>query len=76
MFVENVDGATLLGSILLVVGVDEDTAVVTNGDPDAGGQRSFTVAGRQSAWVLDPEGARTRYPAGSAFVVPAATRAR
>jgi hypothetical protein len=53
-----------------VIGVDEDTAIVTAGEtpPD---RRSFTVAGRQSAWVVDRAGDRTEYPAGSSFSVPA-----
>jgi cyanophycinase-like exopeptidase len=47
-----------------VVGVDEDTAIVTT--EDAGpGVRSFVVAGRQSAWVIDAGGRRTEYPSGS-----------
>jgi cyanophycinase len=59
-----------------VVGVDEDTAIVTTdaagGNDGAGGGRHFTVAGRQSAWVLDRDGHRTGYPAGSGFSVPSA----
>ena len=47
------DGATL-------VGIDEDTALV-------GGPDRWTVAGRQSAWVLQG-GHRTEYPSGSVLV--------
>jgi cyanophycinase-like exopeptidase len=54
-----------------VVGVDEDTAIVTAGDAPLG-VRSFTVAGRQSAWVVDGAGHRTEYPAGASFSVPGA----
>jgi cyanophycinase len=52
-----------------VVGVDEDTAIVTAGDAPEG-LRKFTVAGRQSAWVIDPGGQRTEYPSGSTLSVP------
>jgi len=57
---------------VVVVGVDEDTAIVTDGEEGAPGERRFTVAGRQSAWVLDRDGGRNRYPAGSAFSIPVA----
>ena len=40
-----------------VVGVDEDTALV-------GGPHEWEVVGRQSVWVLTPDG-RTEHPAGS-----------
>jgi cyanophycinase len=53
-----------------VVGVDEDTAVVTGGAAE--GLRAFSVAGRQSAWVLRPDGTRTEHPTGSSFEVAAA----
>jgi cyanophycinase len=53
-----------------VVGVDEDTAIVT-AEAASHGVRSFTVAGRQSAWVLRPEGDRVEYPAGSTLSVAA-----
>jgi hypothetical protein len=53
-----------------VVGVDEDTAIVTT-DGARAGVRSFAVAGRQSAWVIDAGGRRTEYPAGSILSVPA-----
>jgi len=52
-----------------VVGVDEDTAIVTAGVA-ADGRRSFTVVGRQSAWVIDDGGRRTEYSAGSTLTVP------
>jgi cyanophycinase len=55
-----------------VVGVDEDTAILTAGDtPD--GERTFTVAGRQSAWIIDRSGGRTQFSAGSKFSVPRIT---
>jgi len=36
----------------------------------ADGRRSFTVVGRQSAWVIDDGGRRTEYSAGSTLTVP------
>jgi cyanophycinase len=45
-----------------VVGVDEDTAIV-------GGPESFTVQGRQSAWLLS-DGRRQEFPTGSTIVLP------
>jgi cyanophycinase-like exopeptidase len=53
-----------------VIGVDEDTAIVTTGDTHPG-FRVFAVAGRQSAWVIDRDTHRTEYPAGSTLSVPA-----
>jgi hypothetical protein len=53
-----------------VVGVDEDTAIVT-AEAASHGVRSFTVAGRQSAWILEPEGNRIEYPSGSTLSVAA-----
>lgn len=44
-----------------VLGIDEDTAIV-------GGPHEWLVQGRQSAWVLTPEG-RTEYPSGAALTV-------
>jgi cyanophycinase-like exopeptidase len=46
-----------------LVGVDEDTALV-------GGPHTFTVQGRQSAWLLG-NGRRKRLPAGSEVRFPA-----
>lgn len=46
-----------------VVGVDEDTAIV-------GGPETFTVQGRQSAWLLS-DGPRREFPAGSTIELPA-----
>ncbi len=43
-----------------VVGIDEDTALV-------GGPERWQVRGRQSVWVLTPDG-RTEHPAGSELV--------
>jgi cyanophycinase len=55
-----------------VVGVDEDTAIVTAGNTP-NGVRSFTVAGRQSAWIIERGGHRTEFPAGSTLSVPTFT---
>jgi cyanophycinase len=52
-----------------VVGVDEDTAIVTTGDAHPG-RRDFVVAGRQSAWVIDRDAHRTEYPAGATLSIP------
>jgi cyanophycinase len=46
-----------------LVGVDEETALV-------GGPETFTVRGRQSAWLLG-EGRRQEYPSGSTLHLPA-----
>jgi cyanophycinase len=53
-----------------VVGVDEDTAIVTDGEESSGG-RGFVVAGRHSAWVLHPGGDKTEYPSGTTLSVRA-----
>ncbi len=54
------------GPEVTVVGVDEDTALVSaSGD----GSR-FEVMGRQAAFVLRRDGTSTRHAAGSTFVVP------
>jgi hypothetical protein len=45
-----------------VVGVDEDTAVVWDG-------AGWTVRGRQSAWLLSPDG-REGYADGAAVPLP------
>ena len=45
-----------------VLGIDEDTAVVWDG-------ATWTVAGRQSVWVLAPDG-RTGHPAGETLPLP------
>jgi cyanophycinase len=50
---------------LMVLGIDEDTAVV--GDPGTG--EPWRVQGRQSAWVLTPDG-RVEHPAGSEITLP------
>jgi cyanophycinase-like exopeptidase len=47
---------------VLLVGIDEDTALV-------GGPVEWEVRGRQSAWVLG-DGRRVEHPAGSTLVVP------
>jgi cyanophycinase-like exopeptidase len=44
-----------------VVGIDEDTAIV-------GGPETFTVQGRQSAWLLS-DGKRRQFAAGSEIVL-------
>lgn len=46
-----VDGQTLIG-------IDEETAIVSG---DAG----WSVEGRRQVWIVDPDGARTPYPAGT-----------
>jgi cyanophycinase-like exopeptidase len=51
-FLKNVEGVQ-------TVGVDEDTALV-------GGPESFTVMGRQSAWLLEG-GHRQEFPSGTEF---------
>jgi cyanophycinase-like exopeptidase len=45
-----------------VVGIDEDTAIV-------GGPETFTVRGRQSAWLLS-DGKRRQFKAGSEILLP------
>lgn len=45
-----------------LVGIDEDTALV-------GGPETFTVRGRQSAWLLDGR-RRYEFPAGTAITIP------
>lgn len=52
-----------------VVGVDEETAILTAGDTPSS-VRNFTVAGRRSAWIIDRDGRRTEFPAGSTLSVP------
>jgi cyanophycinase-like exopeptidase len=44
-----------------VVGIDEDTAIV-------GGPETFTVQGRQSAWLLS-EGRRREFPSGAEIIL-------
>ena len=46
-----------------LIGIDEDTALVSVGDGD------WEVQGRQSVWVLGP-GARVEHPAGSRLSLP------
>ncbi len=56
-----------------VIGVDEDTAIVTEDSPaSVPGERRFAVAGRQSAWVLDRVGGRREHPSGSTLTVSVA----
>jgi len=56
-----------------VIGVDEDTAIVTEDSPaSVPGERRFAVAGRQSAWVLDRDGGRREHPSGSTLTVSVA----
>ena len=52
-----------------VVGVDEDTAIVS--DPTDGDAlpETFTVHGRQSAWLLS-DGKRRQFPAGATLTLP------
>ena len=49
---------------LTLVGIDEETAIMSDGDD----LRRWTVRGRQAAWVLTPEGRRP-YRAGEELVV-------
>jgi len=60
--------ATRVPAGVTVVGIDEDTAVITAGY--AAGERLFAVAGRQSAWVLHPDGKRTEHRSGDELRVP------
>jgi cyanophycinase-like exopeptidase len=45
---------------IAVVGVDEETAIV-------GGPEEWEVQGRQSAWLLHPDGSREQMPPGTTF---------
>lgn len=54
-FFRDTGGATL-------VGIDEDTVLV-------GGPTTFTVQGRQSAWILD-DGRRQEFRAGASVHLP------
>jgi cyanophycinase len=55
-----------VGPEVTVVGIDEDTAIVSvSGD----GSR-FEVMGRQAAFVLRRDGTSTRHAAGATFIVP------
>ena len=45
---------------IAVVGVDEETAIV-------GGPEEWEVQGRQSAWLLHPDGSREEMPPGTSF---------
>ena len=55
-----------VGPEVTVVGIDEDTAVVSA----SGDGSTFEVMGRQAAFVLHRDGTSTRHAAGSTFVVP------
>ncbi len=46
-----------------IVGLDEDTAVVS----EEGGAPPFSVAGRQSAWVIGRDGTRNRFGTGTSI---------
>ena len=50
----------------ILVGIDEDTALVSQ---DGGGWR---VEGRQQVWIIDGDGRRTPHTAGSVLPLPAA----
>lgn len=53
----------------LVVGIDEDTALV-------GGPVRFVVQGRRSVWEIDGDGSRRRFPAGATVDLLSAASAR
>jgi cyanophycinase-like exopeptidase len=48
----------------ILVGIDEDTALVRAGD-------GWAVEGRQQVWVVGRDGRRTGHPAGSTLDLPA-----
>ena len=48
----------------VLVGIDEETAIVSR--PDGWG-----VEGRQNVWIVDPEGRRTPHAAGALLPLPA-----
>jgi cyanophycinase len=50
-----------------IVGVDEDTAIVSQSGLGA----PWLVAGRQAAWVIDRDGSQTRYEAGEVITAEA-----
>lgn len=52
----------------VLVGIDEDTALVS-------GHGGWRVEGRQRVWIIDPDGRRTPYPAGSTLPLRAAAPA-
>jgi cyanophycinase len=47
-------------SQVAIIGVDEDTAIVSS----PGGRAPFQVTGRQAAWVINRDGSKARYGAG------------
>ncbi len=47
-----------------IVGVDEDTALISYGTA------SYKVGGRQSVWVINSDGTRTEYGPGATFDLP------
>jgi cyanophycinase len=49
---------------IVAVGIDEDTALIRGLDTEDGADGEWEVVGRQSAWVLGPDG-RHEYPTGS-----------
>jgi cyanophycinase len=51
----------------ILVGIDEDTALVSHGDA------GWRVDGRQSVWIVDAAGRRTRHSAGEVLRLPAAS---
>jgi cyanophycinase len=51
----------------VLVGIDEDTALVT-------GEDGWRVEGRQNVWIVDPAGGRTPHGAGEVVPLPPATR--
>lgn len=56
-----------LAAGLVLIGVDEDTALVSADD-------GWRVEGRQKVWIIDPERRRTPHPAGATLALPAPVR--
>ena len=53
----------------ILIGVDEDTALVS-------GPEGWRVNGRQQVWVIEPDGRRTAHPAGATVALPAISPGR
>lgn len=57
-----------LGAGQTLVGIDEDTALVS-------GNGGWRVDGRRQVWTIEPDGCRTPHPAGSVLPLPLAAPA-